>query len=133
MLNDQLNLSVDALNDANPVAELYDRYEEQQNRSKYISGSHTPGSRDEIGFYRSFPTRSGNFKGVGKTSVKLTLDVSIPGVDSSTTMMAPVIVECSFSVPVGVQAEDIVHIRQRLIALLDNDSLMNSLNIQLMV
>lgn len=131
---DQLSLSVDVENDGvGPVTEVYSRFETLPNRTRYIGGDHTPGARNEIGLYRSFPTKSGNFKGVGKTSVKFTQDVSVPGVDSTTEVTAPVILEVSFSVPVGVAGADIKHYRQRLLALLDNDDVMDKLNIQLMV
>lgn len=133
MQPDQLTLSVDVANDGNLVTETYTRYEEFQNRSKYIGSGHTPGSRNEFGIYRSFPTKTGNFKGVGKTSVKFTEDKSVPGVDSSTTISAPVILEVSFSVPVGISANDMKHYRQRCIALLDSDAFMDALNLQLMV
>lgn len=133
MQPDQLTLSVDVANNGTLVAETYTRYEEFQNRSKYIGSGHTPGSRNEFGIYRSFPTKTGNFKGVGKTSVKFTEDKSVPGVDSSTTISAPVILEVSFSVPVGISASDMKHYRQRCIALLDSDIFMDALNLQLMV
>lgn len=133
MQADQLTLSVDVANNGTPTNEVYTRYEEFQNRSRYIGSEHTPGSRDEIGLYRGFPTKTGNFKGVGKTSVKHTLDLEVPGVDSSTTVSAPLIIEVSFSVPVGAPTSDVVHARQRVVALLDDDAFMDALNIQLMV
>lgn len=133
MQPDQLVLAVDVANNGTLVSETFTRYEEYQNRSKYIGSGHTPGSRNEFGIYRSFPTKTGNFKGVGKTSVKLTIDKSVVGVDSSTSITAPVILEVSFSVPVGVSDADMKHYRQRLIALLDSDTFMDSLNLQLMV
>lgn len=128
-----LTLSVDAANNATPANEVYTRYEEYQNRSSYIGANHTPDDRDQLALYRTFPTKSGNFKGTAKSSVKFTKDVEVAGVDSSTTLTAPIILDVSFSVPVGATSADLIHARQRLIALLDSDSLMDSLNIQLMV
>lgn len=133
MQPDQLVLPVDVANNGTTVDETFTRYEEFPNRSRYIGSGHTPGSRNELGIYRSFPTKTGNFKGVGKTSVKLTIDCSVPGVDSSTTVSAPVIIETTFSVPVGINAADLKKYRQRLIAALDSDTFMDALNIQLMV
>lgn len=128
-----LTLSVDAENNGTPVNEVYTRYEELQNRSRYIGASHVPGDRDELSIFRSFPTKTGNFKGVGKTSVKFTKDQDVPGVDSSTLVTAPIIIEVSFSVPVGTTTAAMVHARQRVLALLDDDSVMDALNVQLMV
>jgi hypothetical protein len=133
MQDNQLTLSVDAANDGNPGDETYTRYEEYQNRSAYIGADHLPDARNTLGIYRTFPTKSGNFKGTGKSAVKFTQDVEVPGVDSSVTLTAPIILDLSFSVPVGVAQADLVHLRQRLLALLDDDTFMDSLNIQLMV
>lgn len=133
MQANQLTLSVDAGNNGTPANETYTRYEEYQNRSTYIGANHTPDDRDLLAIYRTFPTKTGNFKGTAKSSVKFTKDVEVAGVDSNTTIASPIIVECSFSVPVGASAAELKHARQRIIAALDNDSFMDSLNIQLMV
>lgn len=128
-----INLDVDYLNDANTTAEVYERFEEFQNRSVYIGANHTPASRDTISLYRSFPTKNGNFNGTQKTAVKLSLDCSVPGVDAETTLSAPAIVDISFSFPVGVSAADQLKIRQRAIAMVDLDAVMTPLNNQCMV
>lgn len=133
MQANQLTISVDAANDGNPANEVYTRYEEYQNRASYIGANHTPDDRDLLAIYRTFPTKSGNFKGTAKSSVKFTKDVEVAGVDSSTTITAPIILDLSFSVPVGATSADLKHARQRLLALLDTDAFMDSLNIQLMV
>lgn len=126
-------LSVDAENNASPANETYTRYEEYQNRAAYIGSDHALDNRNTLAIYRTFPTKSGNFKGTAKSSVKFTQDVSVAGVDSSTTITAPIILDLSFSVPVGATSADLIHVRQRLLALIDNDSFMDSLNLQLMV
>lgn len=133
MQSDNIVLPVDVLNNGTPVNATYTRYEEQANRSVYIGALHTPDARDVLGLYRTFPTKSGNFKGTGKSTVKFTTDVSVLGVDGVSNLTAPIIIDVSFSVPVGVTVADVVEARQRVIALLDNDTIMNSLNIQLMV
>lgn len=133
MQPDQLTLSVDALNNGTPANEIYTRYEEYQNRAAYIGSSHKTDARDLLAIYRTFPTKSGNFKGTAKSSVKFTKDLSVAGVDSTTLITAPIILELSFSVPVGVSNAELKHARQRMLALLDTDSFMDSLNIQLMV
>lgn len=128
-----LTLSVDAANNSSPANEVYTRYDEAQNRSVYIGEDHLPATRNLLAIYRTFPTRSGNFKGTAKTSVKLTQDYEVPGVDSSTTLTVPAIAEVSFSLPVGVTVAQAKHLRQRLIAALDDDTFMDSLMIQQMV
>lgn len=128
-----VTLAVDVLNTGVTENQVYTRYEEYQNRASYIGASHTPDARDTLAIYRTFPTKTGNFKGVAKSAVKLTNDVVVNGVDSSTTLTAPIILDLGVSVPVGATAADVKELRQRLIALLDDDTFMDSLNIQLMV
>lgn len=133
MLANQIDLSVDATNVGTPATQSYDRYEEFQNRSVYIGADHLPEARNMFAVYRTFPTKSGNFKGVSKSAVKFTQDAEVPGVDSATTLTAPIIIEVSFSVPVGCTNAELMEMRQRAIAALDDDTLMDALNVQLMV
>lgn len=128
-----ITLPVDPLNNGTVVNEEYTRYEEYLNRSVYIGAGHTPDARNTIAMYRTFPTKSGNFKGVSKSSIKLTKDFSVSGVDGSTTLSSPLIVEVNFSVPVGVTSAQVKACRQRLIAILDSDTVCDPLNIQLMI
>lgn len=133
MQADSIVLAVDRLNNGTTTNETYARYDINQNRSTYIGSSHLAEARDTISMYRSFATKSGNFKGVQKTSVKFTKDHEVTGVDGTTTLTAPVILEISFSVPVGVTAAQMKIVRQRALALLDSDTVMDALNVQLMV
>jgi hypothetical protein len=129
-----ISLDVDTLNDtAAVVTEVYTRFEEYLNRSKYIGENHSLASRDELTLYRTFPKQAGNFKGVGKSAVKFAVDITVPGVDASTTLTSPIIMEISFSVPVGALPADVLLARQRGLALLDLDSVMAPLNDGLMV
>lgn len=128
-----INLVVDPLNNGTTETQAFERYEEYQNRSSYIGDGHTPDNRNALAMYRTFPTRTGNFKGVAKSSVKFTKDVAVPGVDGVASITAPIIIEVSYSVPVGTTTADLVEARQRAIALQDLDTIMNALNIQLMV
>lgn len=133
MQPNDITLNVDYLNNAITTAEAYERSEVYLNRSTYVGSAHTLESRDIINFYRSFPTKSGNFKGVSKTSFKLTKDFSVTGVDGVSTLTAPMLVEISFSIPVGVSAADILKCRQRALALLDTDTVMDKLTVQQLV
>lgn len=123
----------DVLNNGTPVAEVFERHEEFQNRSTYIGALHSLQSRNTVNLYRTFPTKSGNFRGVAKSALKFTKDFVVPGVDSGVALTSPMIVEISFSIPVGVAAADIKAARQRAIAFLDSDTLMDALNVQLMI
>lgn len=133
MQADQITLSVDAGNTGSPADETFSRRDEFQNRSVYIGSDHLPEARNELTLYRTYPTKSGNFKGTLKSAMKFTQDIEVPGEDSNTSLTAPMIVEVSFSLPVGVTSALATHARQRAIAALDDDTLMYALNITQMV
>lgn len=133
MQSNTITLAVDTANSGTTTNQIYNRYTEKENSSTYISSTHTLVSRDMIEFSRVFPTQSGNYRGVLRPSVKLTEDVTVPGVDATTTVVQPLIANLSFSIPVGTSAAATLELRQRLLAILDNDvvmaSLMNALEI----
>jgi hypothetical protein len=124
MLDNTITVPVDLLNNDSTTDAVYTRYQEFLNRSVYISAAHLMELRDTISFYRSMPTVNGNFKGVSKSSFKITVDQEVDGVDSSTSLTAPAIVEVSFSIPVGTTAAKQLILRQIAVAMLDDDSLM---------
>jgi len=133
MIANDITLNVDQLNDGNTVAEAYELSDRNGNRSVYVGESHALDARDTITFYRTFPTPHGNFKGVAKSSAKLTEDVQVTGKDGVSTLTAPMIREVSYSFPIGVSAADVLRFRQRGIALEDNDGVMDDLNLRLLV
>lgn len=131
MLDNTITLAVDVLNNGTTVNKVFSRHDDTlPNRSKYISDSHTLASRDILDFYRTPPKKSGNFNGVAKTGFKFTTDYVVAGADASTDVIAPQIAEVSFSLPIGFTTAQLVVLRQRIIALLDNDALMKRLNEQ---
>lgn len=133
MLSNTITLPIDILNNGTAVNFEYSRYDEYQNRSVYISGNHSLVARDSISFFRSFPKPSGNFKGVMKTSFKITKDIQVSGVDGVANLTSPIIIEVKLSLPVGATTAQLITERQKVIALLDDDSLMKGLNEQLMI
>ena len=134
MQTDEITLSVDEENDGvGPVNHVYSRFEEYQNRAVYIGPNHSIPNRNTLGLYRTFPKVSGNFRGVSKSAVKFSQDISVTGVDGVSQLSAPIIVDVSFSIPVGATHAQILIARQRALALLDLDAVMTPLNEQLMV
>jgi hypothetical protein len=127
-----ITLSVDLANDGNPVNKVYTSYDSYQNRSSYIGADHVTSLRDTIAFYRTFAKASGNFRGVKKCAIKHTLDVSVFGVDGS-NILAPLIAEVKFSIPEGTPPAVILAMRQRTLALLDLDAVMDPLCNQLLI
>jgi hypothetical protein len=127
MLDNTITLSVDHDRDATPTDEDFTRFEEHINRSLYVGENHSVESRSTLTLTRSMPKVSGNFRGVKKTSAKFTQDLVVDGVDGSTTNVAPLILNLSISVPVGATAADCMHLRERMRAALDHQSIMTRL------
>lgn len=124
-----ITLAVDTANTGSPTDQVYTRIEELVNRSTYGGPAHSFSSKDTLQLYRTNPVRSGSFLGAAKTSVKFTEDVVVPSAEGEDTTY-PLIAEVSFSVPVGTSAATVLEMRQRVIALLDQDTVMNALNNQ---
>lgn len=120
MLNNAITLAVDVAGNNTIVNQVISRHEESANRTRYIFDSHSLTGRDVVDFYRTQPTKSGNFRGVAKSAAKITTDISVAGVDASTTLVSPLIGEISFSLPIGFTAAQVMLLRQRMIAILDN-------------
>lgn len=134
MQADEITLAVDEENDGvGLVNHVFTRFDSPVNRGIYIGPNHTMLKRNTMGLYRSFPRVSGNFRGVAKTAIKFTEDIEVAGVDASTTLTAPMIAELSFSFPVGTTAAQTLAFRQKMLAVVDLDSVMAPLNDQQMV
>lgn len=126
MQSNSIVLPVDLLNTGTTTDYTFTRYEEHLNRSLYIGSAHEPGMRDTLALYRTPPKPTSTFKGVLKSSVKLTTDKTVADPIGG-TVDAAFIAEISFSTPIGVSAADQMIMRQRLIALLDDDTIMDNL------
>jgi hypothetical protein len=127
MLDNTLTLSVDTLNNDSPTDEVYTRFDELLNRSVYHSEDHTYSVRDTLNFYRTLPKRAGNSLGVRKSAIKFTQDQEVTGVDSTTTFVQPALLDIAFNLPVGTTPAAAMLLRQRAIALLDDDTFIMSL------
>lgn len=132
MQSDTITLGVDVANNATIVNQAYDRYDEYQNRSVYIGPNHSVAAPNTMSFYRTQPKPTGNFPGMAKTAAKFSEAQAVTGNDGS-DLVAPAIVEVSFAFPVGTTAAKQKELRQRAIALLDDDVVMDDLNGLLMI
>jgi len=134
MQPNDITLSVDEQNDGvGPVNYVFTRYEDYQNRAVYIGPNHSMSMRNNLTLYRTFPKISGAFRGVGKTAFKFAQDIQVDGVDGVSQLTSPIIVDVSFSIPVGATHEQVLIARQKALSLLDLDTVMTPLNEQLMV
>lgn len=128
-----ITLAVDELNNGTTIDRLYTRFEELTDRSTYVGPLHTVSMRDMFSLYRRFPKQSGNFRGVIRPSIKFTQDYDVLGVDGMSVLTSPYILEVSESIPVGVATADVLIMRQRAMALLDSDAIMNPFHEALMI
>lgn len=136
MLDNSITLDVDVTNDGATTAnetQVYSRYEEHLNRSVYIAADHTVAAPHTLSFYRTQPKVNGNFPGMAKSAVKFSECLAITGSDGVSTLKIPLIAEISFAVPVGTTPAQLMEMRQRSIALLDDDITMDKLSLTLMV
>lgn len=136
MQSDPIVLSYNHDHDDGTTAELeitYSRAEEAQGRSVYYAANHNVIDRNMLAFYRTLPKPNANFKGTAKSSFKFTRDIVVESMIETLTLKAPIIAEVSFSCPVGSTAAEIKDMRQRLVALLNDETVMQKLNDQLIV
>lgn len=119
----EITLSVDYLNDGVTFTpEVYEQLDDSQpNRTVYSGENHANDARDLMTLYRSFPTKNGNFKGVQKSSIKMTKDHQVAGVDASTEITGTSIIDISMSLPVGLTVAEELVLRQRAAAALVHD------------
>lgn len=94
-----------SINDAAAQAVVYEQSIKADNRSVYVVEDYDFSSLDQFTFYRTPPKVSGNYRGNLKTAVKRSVDLSVVGVDSTTTITAPAIVQISASWPIGSTEE----------------------------
>lgn len=132
MQNNTITLAVDLQNTGTTTDEVYTRHDEGVNRSVYTGAAHSFTVRDTMTLSRVYPKRTGAFFGVAKSAVKFTSDKAVAQADGTETK-APLIGEISFAIPVGASANDVKALRQRMIAVLDSDGVMDGLNVQLSI
>jgi hypothetical protein len=127
MQDNVITLSVDAANDGSPVNQDYSRHHETTDRTTYIGTTHTEAEREQFQLYRTAAKRSGVSRGSRKCAIKFTQDVSVLNADGSGDIVLPLIGEVSFAIPLGVTDAQLVELRQRLVSILDDDSIAGSL------
>lgn len=131
-----ISLDVNVDNDDGTTAEVtinFTRFDKVNNRSDYIADNHTLAARNTLNLYRTTPTKSGNFLGTARTAVKFTQDFPVSGVDATTTLVVPGIVDVGFSFPVGLTPAQTLELRMRAVALLLKDTVMVPLTDQQLV
>lgn len=117
-LSSTLNVQIDKENDGSAIAVVLTELDRSADRSRYKFPDHSLISRDQVEFMRTFNKKSGNFNGVARASIKLTRDVTVPGVDVTTSVTAPQIAQISFNNPVGTTPAQDLELAMRLVGII---------------
>lgn len=120
-LSSTLSVQIDKENDGSAIAVVLTELDRSADRSRYKFPSHSLISRDQVEFMRTFNKKSGNFNGVARASIKLTRDVTVPGVDVTTSVTAPQIAQISFNNPVGTSPAQDLELAMRLVGIIIDD------------
>lgn len=122
-----LSLPVDRLNDGNPAAEAWSRYDFGGNSSTYHGPNHTFSEQEALKFTRNSPTPSGTYPGTRRSTMKLTR--GLPNTDlEGNSVVHNAIIDITFSFPIGISETEMVKVRQVLVAAMDSDTIMDDLN-----
>lgn len=132
MQDNSITITVDEDNDGATTADvdyIFRRLNDFPFRSSYIhTTDHAVDSRNTLGFYASEAKPSNGFRGVQRSSFKFTKDIEVLGQDGVSNLTAPIIFELKASVPVGATNAQLLVERQKCIAMLDDDTMMDKLN-----
>lgn len=121
-------LNVDTANNGTTTEETFSLVRPEEGKATYMLDGSALADKEQLTLFASLPKRSGNFLGVVRSSVKATKAISVPSTVSGEDLTSEIIAQVNFSVPEGTTLADLVHIRQRLVAMLDSDALMLELN-----
>jgi len=126
----QLNtivLQVDELDDAVLVPTTYTRFEEIQNRTTYLElDNHSSMKPRKLQLYRSPLSSPGLSFGKQKSAVKFTDGFDVLNKEGA-TVVENALVNISFSLPVGLSDAQRTLVRERVVAMINDDTVMDSL------
>lgn len=114
MLDNTITIPSVAAADAAARNVVFTRVREELDKTTYNGPTHAPDKRELLQFYRTAPKQNGASRGMCKSAIKLTRDVSVATVTGETHTM-PLIIEVSGSVPVGIA---VAELQQALIDML---------------
>lgn len=128
--NDTITLAVDIANTGTTTNEAYTSYNNTGSIHTYIGPDHAPDLQNTLKLYRTEPSASGAFKGYLDSKVSFGQDFTVSAVDG-TNIVRMGFASLQIRVPVGVTEAQILHLRQRVLAILDADAIMGKLNYKL--
>jgi len=126
MLQNTITLLVDVLNDTTLTPREYRRYTESTDKSVYIGPNTSSIKKDSLSFGRIAAKPSSKSLGIEKRQIKFTETKTVDSPVVGESVLADAIGTISFSFPAALSSEDRKAFRQRLIAALDDDAIMDS-------
>lgn len=127
-----ITLNVDESNDGITTADVdyvYNRYDTYSTRSIFNGDGHLPDMRKQLSLYRTPAKSNGNFRGTTKSAFKFTTDISVAGVDGTTTVTSPIIFEVSASIPLGATSAQVLLEQMKVVAALKHATFARDLNV----
>jgi hypothetical protein len=128
-----LTIQSDVANNDTLVAKVFNRARVLMNGLKTLfheSNSHTTARPSTLSFETSEPRPNGQFMGVTRPKIVRRRTIDVESLDPAVEVTQPLIGKIEFSVPVGATDAEMLEMRQDLIAVLDDDTLMGTLMTQ---
>jgi len=124
-----LTFNVDVLHDTNLVAKVFEYARSLRDgmKSLFFGPDNTTSEPDTLSFEVTDPKQNGNFRGVTRPKIVRTRTAVVDGVDETTQLVQPLIGKLEFSIPVGTLPADILLLRQEIVAILNDDTVMDKL------
>jgi len=128
-----ITLPVDEARNDTLVNHAFLQVRNESDKSIYIGPSSTLATRDDLTFQRTYPKRSGNSQGIAETYFKFAQNVSVPGIDATTSVEHLSSIEVRMRHPVGMSDAAILVQQQRVIALLNMGAVIDPLTQDLII
>jgi hypothetical protein len=125
MLDNTIVLPVDVLNDGTTEDLELRRYQELTDKSVYHGPDHSSTHKSKVELYRTAAKPSGTSRGINRRMIKLTESVAVDTTVIGEQAIADSINSLNFAIPVGASKDFQKIIRQRFIAILDDDTIMD--------
>lgn len=123
-----LTLPVDTTNNGTTTNRNYNRYREEPEKTEYRGPDHAGIVQDTLTITRKSPTRNGNFLGAYRTKAQFAQSYDVIGLDGTTQKGINATISIEVVAPLGLTDAQLKELRQRALALLDNDTVMDALN-----
>lgn len=125
---EQIDASYIPVGASTPISNLYDRDGGSWavDRSLFLGADNTIGCKDIIQVYRTAPKRTATSNGAAKGALKMSREVSVPGVNSDITLLDLNIFNLDTRIPAGLTETEFKNALRSFISVVSNEALMVS-------